>query len=156
MGLEFDREKVFFKEIDLTQDIIKRMASNSFLIKGWTVTLVVATLLLKGQPAQIFIAFIPLLGFWVLDAYFLKQERIFRKIYAWVISNRHESDDLIFDLDPRRFEKAVPSILKTMFSVTLVYFYVTIAISVFMYLGFLIYSSSGMSVAPRFFINGYC
>jgi len=51
------------EELKIVQDIIKRMALNSFLIKGWTITLVVATLLLKGKKFQTFIAFIPILVF---------------------------------------------------------------------------------------------
>lgn len=72
------------KEIDITQDIIKRMASNSFMIKGWTITPVVATLLFKGNKMQVFIAFIPLIVFLFLDAYFLWQERLYRELYNWV------------------------------------------------------------------------
>ena len=30
--------EILFKEIDLIQEIVKRLASNSFLIKGWAVT----------------------------------------------------------------------------------------------------------------------
>ena len=53
--------KYLIKEIEIIQDIIKRMAFNSFLIKGWTITLVVIVLLLKGSKFQVFISFIPLL-----------------------------------------------------------------------------------------------
>jgi len=30
------------KHLEMIQDVIKRMASNSFLLKGWSLTLVVA------------------------------------------------------------------------------------------------------------------
>ena len=53
-----DREKILIEEIKVSQDIIKRMASNSFSVKTWTITLVVATLLFKGTNNHIFIAFI--------------------------------------------------------------------------------------------------
>ena len=55
--------KYMLKEIDLIQDIIKRMAFNSFMIKGWAITLIVIALLLKGAEYQVWIAFIPLLVF---------------------------------------------------------------------------------------------
>lgn len=77
-------KEYMLKEIVLIQNIIKRMASNSFMIKGWSVTLVVATLLLKGNKHQVLIAFIPLGIFWFLDAYLLWQERLYRKLYDWV------------------------------------------------------------------------
>ncbi|HMM37159.1 MAG TPA: hypothetical protein PKB11_00205 [Desulfovibrio sp.] len=128
-----DKDKILLKEIDLIQDVIKRMANNSFLIKGWTITLVVATLLLKGAKIQVFIAFIPLVGFWFLDAYFLRQERIYREIYKWVIANRINSDEHIFDLNPMRFRSAVDSEWKIMMSVTLKWFYGSIIAAIFVY-----------------------
>jgi hypothetical protein len=75
-------------EIKLIQDIIKRMAFNSFMLKGWTVTLVAIALLLGGTKYQTFISFIPLLAFSFLDAYYLWQERLYRRLYNWVIANR--------------------------------------------------------------------
>jgi len=30
------------KEVDIIQDVIKRIAFNSFIIKGWAITLVIA------------------------------------------------------------------------------------------------------------------
>ena len=74
-------KEFMLKEIDVIQGIIKRMAFNSFAIKGWTITLIVVTLLLKGANYQVWIAFIPLLVFWFLDSYFLQQERLYNKKY---------------------------------------------------------------------------
>jgi len=115
-----------FREITLIQDIIKRMANNSFLIKGWAVTLVVITMLLRGTNTQILIAFIPVIAFWILDAYYLRQERMYRKLYKWVITNRLNSSEHIYDLNARRFEDNVDSIPATMLSITLLCFYGTI------------------------------
>ena len=75
-----DNKDFFLKEIELIQNIISRMASNSFLVKGWAVTLIVATLLLDGKSVRVYISFVPLLVFWFLDAYFLWQERLYRKL----------------------------------------------------------------------------
>lgn len=111
------------KEIDLIQEIIKRRASNSFLLKGWTITLVVATLLLKGSVNQVLLAFIPIFVFWYLDAYFLWQERMYRKLYNWVVENRPKTDEHLFDLNAYRFEKDVQSKPRIMFSTTLGSFY---------------------------------
>ena len=66
-------KEYMLKEVDIIQEIIRRMAFNSFMIKGWAITLVVVALLLKGTEYQVWIAFIPLLAFWFLDAYFLWQ-----------------------------------------------------------------------------------
>src|SRR5574344_1982348 len=130
-----DLQKIMMKEIDLIQDIIKRMASNSFMIKGWTLTLVVATLLLKGSKTQVFIAFIPLISFWYLDAYFLWQERLYRKLYDWVIVNRLQTIDFLFDLNANdRFENEIKSKIEIAFSITLRWFYGGIFILLLSYL----------------------
>ena len=122
----------FLKEIDIIQSIIKRMSHNSFLIKGWTLTLVVVSLLLKGTQEHVFLAIIPLITFWLLDSYFLRQERLYRKLYEWVIENRLEKDDELFSMKTDRFSNDV-SKFKTLFSRTLVWFYGTIAVLVGVY-----------------------
>jgi len=55
-------KEYMLKEVDIIQDVIKRMAFNSFMIKGWAITLVVVTLVLKGTEYQVWIAFIPSFG----------------------------------------------------------------------------------------------
>jgi len=132
--LEKERlEKFFVDEIKIIQDIIKRMAFNSFMIKGWAITLVVVTLLLKGSKFQVLIAFIPLVIFWFLDAYFLWQERMYRELYKWVIENRLKTDENLFDLNAYRFQNRVETKLKIMFSMTLGWFYGSIAILILIY-----------------------
>ncbi len=122
------------KEIEIIQEIIKRMAFNSFMIKGWTVTLVAITLLLKGSPHQAFIAFIPLLVFWYLDAYFLHQERLYRRLYRWVVENRLKTSEYLFDLNAYRFAGEEQSRFRIMFSLTLFSFYGSIFLLIFLYL----------------------
>jgi len=117
-------EKLLIDEIKIIQDVIKRMADNSFKIKGWTVTLIVITLIFRGQTKyNHLLAFLPLVSFWILDTYYLRIERIYRKLYAWVIENRPQSNEYLFDLNPKRFENDVDSYLKTMFSISLRMFY---------------------------------
>lgn len=116
-------KEFMLEEIEIIQDIIKRMAFNSFLIKGWTVTLISVILLLKGSGYQIFVAYIPLFLFWFLDAYFLWQERLYRRLYDWVVQHRLETDESLFDLNAYRFKDEEQSKLRIMFSVTLGWFY---------------------------------
>jgi len=127
------QEKYLFEEIKIIQDIIKRMAGNSFLIKGWTLTLVVGALLLKGSMYQALIAFIPAILFWFLDAYFLRQERLYRKLYEWVVNNRLKTSDYIFDMNAYRFDNKVPNIFRIMTSITLLIFYISIIISIIVF-----------------------
>ena len=133
-----DLKDYMLKEIEIIQDIIKRMAFNSFMIKGWTITLVVVALLLKGADYQVWIAFIPLLVFWFLDAYFLWQERMYRGLYEWVINNRLNTDEYLFDMNACRFKDKVQSRFRIMFSITLGWFYGAIAILIVIYSVFLL------------------
>lgn len=118
-----DREKILIEEIKIIQDIIKRMASNSFSVKTWTITLVVITLILRGDSNHAYIAFLPLFAFWFLDAYYLQQERLFREVYKWTIKYRPENDDKIFELNPQNFKDKIESIFNTMFSISILPFY---------------------------------
>ncbi len=73
--------------LQMIQAVITRMAGNSFLVKGWTVTLVAALFALAAADANrffIYVAYLPAVMFWSLDAYFLRQERLFRKLYDQV------------------------------------------------------------------------
>jgi hypothetical protein len=79
-------EKISY--LNIIQAVISRMASNSFLVKGWTVTLFSALLALtvsSSSKRYLPIGFIPLFAFWYLDYYYLRQERLFRKLYEHVI-----------------------------------------------------------------------
>ncbi len=134
-NIKKEGKEYLLQEAKIIQDIIKRMASNSFMIKGWTITLVVVTLLLKGENShQAVLAFIPLFVFWFLDAYFLWQERLYWKLYNWVIKNRLETEADLLDMNASRFEGEVPSMARTMFSVTLASFYGAITLAVLIYI----------------------
>ena len=139
------RLKILTKEIEIIEDIIKRMASNSFLIKGWTVTLVVATFLLKGSKEQVLISFIPILIFWYLDSYYLWQERLYRELYKWVINNRPENEKYLFDLNTERLKKEVAPQSSVMFSRTLLPFYGSLIIIVLIIFYLLCISTSVMT-----------
>jgi hypothetical protein len=60
------------KHLEFIQGVIARLANNSFLLKGWSVTLVAAILALTVQDPGIytvFLALFPALVFWGLDAF---------------------------------------------------------------------------------------
>jgi len=129
-----DREKILIEEIKVVQDIIKRMASNSFSVKTWTITLVVATLLFKGTNNHIFIAFIPLFAFWFLDSYYLQQERLFMQVHNWIAIYRQDNDDKLFNINPMQFEDKVQTVLRIMFSISTLPFYGSIFIMLMSYI----------------------
>jgi hypothetical protein len=120
--------EVLHKEIDLIQACITRMANNSFLLKGWAISIIAVVLALADKAANpallSTILLIPLISFWYLDAFFLRTEKMYRKMYAWVLEKRKENDDsFLYDLNPHRFKTEVESIWKVMWSITLKWFY---------------------------------
>ncbi len=73
--------------LQMIQGIIDRMAQNSFQLKGWTVTLAAALeVFLKGEarPAWLFVPSLPVIAFWLLDAWYLRRERLFRRLFDHV------------------------------------------------------------------------
>jgi hypothetical protein len=119
------------KHLEMIQAVVNRMASNSFLLKGWAVTLVSALLALAAANSDrrfVFVAVLPLLMFWLLDAYFLRQERLFRKLYDKVRKLEATAIDFSMNTAPHVAETA--SWIGVMFSRTLLIFYGTLAIGV--------------------------
>lgn len=107
------------KHLEFIQAIIARMAGNSFLIKGWSVTLAAALFALAGQDANAnfaLIAIFPATAFWVLDAYYLRHEHLFRKLYDDVRRPMSEGSSSVerFSLSTAKYRKKVPSWLKFM------------------------------------------
>ena len=72
------------KHLELIQGVVDRLANNSFAFKAWAIVLVSAVFAFAagdGNPIFLPIALIPALAFWGLDAYYLRQERLFRALY---------------------------------------------------------------------------
>lgn len=116
------------KHLEFIQNVITRMASNSFLLKGWTVTLVAALFALAAQnsnPDFIYLAVFPIISFWILDAYYLRQERLYRALYNDI---RKKDNSVIepFTMDTRPLESKEKCHIQVMFSKTLGVFYLTI------------------------------
>ena len=113
------------KHLEFIQQAVNRMASNLFLLKGWTVTLIAALFALAAKDANkvyFVIAYFPPLMFWVLDGYFLSQERRFRALYDHVRKlDEHQID---FSMDTQPFSGGHRnSWLGSIFSRTLVIYY---------------------------------
>lgn len=86
------------KHLEMIQAIIARMAQNSFMIKGWALTLVVAMFAFVPKTAGLFvpIVLVPILIFALLDAYYLQLERRYRKLYD-IVRDKAE-DEVDFEL----------------------------------------------------------
>lgn len=102
------------------QGVINRMGANSFLLKGWSVTLVAAIFALSSKDADqkfVLLAYFPVIVFWMLDAFFLHQEKLFRKLYEEVAADRISSQEFVLDTSIVRDK--VPTAVRVFFSKTL-------------------------------------
>jgi len=112
------------KHLEMLQGVINRMAHNSFLLKGWSVILVSALFALGAKDSNktfILLAYFPALAFWILDGYFLQQERFFRKLYDKVREMKNE--DIDFSMDTSIAKKEVKCWFCVCFSKTLFIFH---------------------------------
>lgn len=88
------------RHLEMIQNIISRMANNSFLIRGWSITLVAALFALAAKDSQLFfvyLAYFPAIAFWILDGYYLNQERLFRDLYNKV--RLMNEDTIVFSME---------------------------------------------------------
>ena len=113
--------------LQMIQAVITRMAGNSFLIKGWSITLVAALFALAAANTNglfIYLAYFPTFMFWALDAYFLRQARLFRKLYDHVRTT--EGGPVDFSMKTQPFATNVDGTWSVAWSHTLRLFHGTI------------------------------
>lgn len=129
------------KHLEFVQQIIARMAGNSFLLKGWSVTLTAGLFALAAKDtnrAVAAIAVVPVTSFWILDAFYLRQERLFKALYDHlrVDEGGNEETDDRFSLDTSGFRGEVPGVLTTLVSPSVVGLHgvLVLAISVVLWL----------------------
>jgi hypothetical protein len=92
------------KHLEFIQNTVGRFNSNSFLIKGWAITLVSALFALAAKDANqlyVFIVYISVPSFWILDAYYLSLERQYRGLYVKV--SQQETEAINFSMDASAF-----------------------------------------------------
>jgi len=117
------------KHLEMIQAVVNRLANSSFLLKGWGVVLVSALFALAAKDSSssfIYLAFFPALAFWILDGYYLRQEKLFRKYYDAV--RKKDDSDIDFSMDTSFVKGEVKSWFGVCFSKTLLVFYGTIAV----------------------------
>lgn len=106
---EISREERF-KYMDLLQSCISRMAKDSFMVKGWAASFVVAILVyvLKNDASGLCIIamVIPIAVFWKLDAFFLRTEKCYRLMYEFLIGSKDPPEEWqLYDLNPQKYSK---------------------------------------------------
>ena len=113
------------KHLEFVQNVITRMNTNSFQLKGWVITIVSALLALYASSDNvlyIFVAIVPVVVFWCLDAFYYKQERLYRKLYQDIVNDNNISR---FDMNASKYEVCY---CKVFWSKTIAGLYCTIAV----------------------------
>ena len=119
----------------MIEAIIERMAKNSFQLKGWSMTLIALVGAISAQGSDkrfILLAFIPILGFWILDSFYLQQERKYKQLYKNVAEQDESQIDFNLEADKATGtaeEMARLCFCKCLFSITELCFYPLIAVA---------------------------
>jgi len=116
-----DIEEKRVRHLEMIQGVINRLAGNSFAIKGWSITLISALIAIavdKSDGRFVFAALLPAAMFWILDGYFLWQERLFRELYNAVrLGQKNKAEDE-FTMDTSSYINKAPTWLATTFYIT--------------------------------------
>ena len=100
------------EHLKMIEDVINRLAGNSFALKGWSLTITTALLAFAGVKENavfLCIGMIPIVFFWMLDSYYLWMEKRYRDLYDKV----RKADSTDFSMSVRGIKIRFP-----VFSVT--------------------------------------
>lgn len=116
--------------LNMIQDVINRMASNSFALKGWSVMLIAGIFVLSGKDNDklyFLVSYIPVIVFWGLDSYYLLQERLYRALYEKVRNLPEEQIDFSMKAIPSEFNSKTCTFKSCFWSKTELWFYAPLA-----------------------------
>ena len=137
------------KHLDFIQSVITRMNTNSFQIKGMTITIVSALLAVYASTSKLpflMIGIIPTFLFWFLDAYYLQQERKFRGVYNNAAGLKSDIEISDFEMPIQKFNGGSYSFSKVLFSKTIVWLYGTIIVLLVAINCFLVFSNCTITI----------
>jgi hypothetical protein len=116
-------EELRLRHLEAIQQVVNRLAQNSFTIRGWSVTLasvVFALLSTQGSVGRnlVLVSLAPVWIFWGLDAFYLRKERLFRRLFAAqaedLRAGRTPGAVALFDMNVDPYLVNVPSLPKTL------------------------------------------
>jgi len=123
------------KHLEFVQNIITRMNTNSFQIKEWTIAIVSAILgiFIATKNANFFLLGIfPAVTSWLLDAYYLSQERRFRGLYNDIAGvTKNPKNIKLFAMRPDLYTGGSYSVKSVFFSRTICGMYAPIILLLF-------------------------
>lgn len=123
------------KHLEIITKIIERMEKNSFSLKSWTMTLVVAICALSVNDSEkkfIIIALIPTIVFWFLDSFYLQIERKYRILYRNVSEKEEKQVDFGLELSTlvlSENERKRINFVKCLFSFSEILFYIPLTLA---------------------------
>lgn len=99
-------EETKIKYLEMIQQVISRMSNNSFLLKGWAITIIAGIFSLNHDNMLLMfylLIYFIILIFWFLDSYYLQLERKYRHLYNKVLEENIINFKL--DIEPSNVEE---------------------------------------------------
>ena len=119
------------KHLEMIQGVINRMAKNSFMLKGWAVTLAAGIFALASKDTYkmyFLISYVPVIVFWFLDSYYLLQERLYRDLYNDVRKKSNSEIDFSLNASGYANKDYKRTLLGCVISKTELWFYLPLAL----------------------------
>ncbi|TPD70491.1 hypothetical protein [Flavobacterium microcysteis] len=114
------------QHLEFIQNIINRLSTNSIQLKAITITLTAGLLAVYSTSPKIFLIYlasIQVIFFWLLDSYYLQQERKFRGVYndvSGITSNFTIKD---YEMPIEKYKKGKYSFFRCVFSFSKLLFF---------------------------------
>ena len=118
------------RHLEAIQHVITRLAGNCFALKALAGTIAAAVIAYAGATANSspWVAgagILPSVVFWLMDAQYLRLERLFRKLYDGV---RQGDVDEPFDMNIIPYNSQVESVWRIAISWSVVWFYLILVV----------------------------
>ncbi|MFK5969365.1 MAG: hypothetical protein QM487_04490 [Candidatus Marithrix sp.] len=133
------------QHLEFIQNVITRMNTNSFQIKGLSITIVTALMAIYASTQNVVFIFLgipPTLLFWFLDSYYLQQERKFRGVYNDVTGLKDKIKVKPYEMPIQKYNKEIDkqfSFWNVFLSQTIKWLYLSVVIFLFLIGVLLIY-----------------
>ena len=116
------------RHLEMIQNVITRMAGNSFALKALAGTIAAAVIAYAGStenssPWVAVAGILPSVVFWVLDAQYLRRERLFRKLYDGV---RQSEVNEPFDMNIAPYDTRVEAVWRIAMSWSVRWYYLVL------------------------------
>ena len=121
------------KHLEMIENVIARMGHNSFQLKNWAVAIIsiIGTLSIKESDKRfILLSFIPLLAFWLMDAFYLQCERKYKHLYEQVRKKDEKDIDYCMSIADIQIKGTRMEYWKCICSKTELLFYFPLLLSV--------------------------